>query len=113
MWIIELAAVLVALVIVIAVAFLMWRRIRLLRAGGVPVALRWRIDESGHGWHLGVARYRGSQFVWYRIFSLLTGPSRIIIRQSFAISTRRRPHASELYAMPSDAVILQCHGSTV
>lgn len=112
MWIIELATILVALAIVIAVVFLIWRRVRLLRAGGVPVALRWRIDDAGHGWHVGVARYRGSQFAWYRVFSLLAGPSRIIVRESFAIATRRKPTTAELYAMPIDAVILQCHGMT-
>ncbi|ACU39941.1 hypothetical protein Amir_6134 [Actinosynnema mirum DSM 43827] len=85
-----------------------WRRVRLLRAGGVHVALRSRVEENGRGWQLGVGRYRGDEFAWYRVFSLRAGPDRTIHRSDFEIDTRREPTEPEAYAMPVGARVLRC-----
>ena len=84
------------------------RRFRLLREGGVHVALRHRIDDSGRGWQLGVGRYRGDEFVWYRVLSFRSGPDWIIQRAGFEVADRREPSAPESYAMPADAIVLRC-----
>lgn len=101
----------VLFVAVVVLAYLAWRRIRLLRAGGVHVALRTRLDAGGRGWHLGVGHYRGDEFVWSRALSLRTGPDRVIYRDGFEIDDRREPTASEAYAMPQGAVVLRCSGT--
>ncbi|RKT57272.1 DUF2550 domain-containing protein [Saccharothrix australiensis] len=102
----------VLFVAVVVLAYVAWRRIRLLRAGGVHVALRTRLDVSGRGWHLGVGHYRGDSFVWSRVLSLRAGPDRLIHRDGFEIDDRREPTASEAYAMPHGAVVLRCRGAS-
>lgn len=84
------------------------RRLRLLREGGVHVALRRRIDDSGRGWQVGVGRYRGDDFVWYRVLSVRSGPDQVIPRIGLEIADRREPTAPESYAMPLDATVLHC-----
>lgn len=96
---------------VVVLAYLAWRRVRVLRAGGVHVSLRSRIDDSGRGWHLGVGHYRGDEFTWFRVLSLRTGPDMVISREGFEIDDRREPTAPEAYAMPTGAVVLRCRGT--
>lgn len=97
------------LAVAAAVAFLyISRRVRLLRAGGVNVALRTRLDDSHRGWHLGVGRYHGDEFTWYRAFSLRSGPNHVIRRDGLEISTRREPDWPETYAMPAGSTVLCC-----
>ncbi|MGM1061774.1 DUF2550 domain-containing protein [Saccharothrix sp. Mg75] len=101
----------VLFVAVVVLAYSAWRRVRLLRAGGVHVALRSRLEETGRGWHLGVGHYRGDEFVWYRVLSLSPGPDVIISRDGFEIDDRREPSPPEAYAMPAGAVVLRCRGA--
>jgi Protein of unknown function (DUF2550) len=100
--------------IVVAVALVCYalRRLRLLREGGVHVALRRRIDDSGRGWQVGVGRYRGDDFVWYRVLSVRSGPDQVIPRIGLEIANRREPSAPESYAMPVDATVLRCRGNS-
>lgn len=98
---------LLAGLLVIAVWYaLRWLRIR--RLGSVSVALRWRPDNSRQGWHLGIGRYRGEEFVWYRVWSLRNGPDRIFSRANLEITGRRDSIGSESYAVPAGATVLQC-----
>ena len=99
---------LVLLLAVLVVALLVVRRLRLVRRGGVDVALRTRLDPGGRGWHLGVARYQGDQFAWYRVSSLRSGPDRVLAREQVKITDRRAPTMPESYAMPSESVVLAC-----
>lgn len=106
-------------VVVVAVLFLVtvvlaWfagRRLRALRSGGVHAALRTRLDDSGKGWHLGVGRYRGDEFVWFRILSLRPGPDRVLHRSLLEIADRREPSGSELYNMPPASRVLRFRGA--
>ncbi|MFD9737782.1 DUF2550 domain-containing protein [Umezawaea sp. NPDC059074] len=102
----------VLFVAVVCLAYFAWRRLRLLRAGGVHVALRLRQDDSGRGWHLGVGRYQGDEFVWFRVLSLGSGPNQIITREGLEIDDRREPGPSETYAMPTGSTVLRCRSST-
>lgn len=99
---------LVLLLAVLFVALLVGRRLRLVRRGGVDVALRTRPDARGRGWHLGVARYQGDEFAWYRVSSLRSGPDRVLAREQFEITDRREPTMPESYAVPSGSVVLAC-----
>lgn len=93
--------------VAIVLVYLVVRRLKLLRAGGVHVALRTRLDDSGKGWHLGVGRYHGDQFSWFRVLSLRTGPDKVIRRSGAEIASRRDPDSTESYNMPAGARVLR------
>jgi hypothetical protein len=93
--------------VVIVLGYLVFRRLRLLRAGGVHVALRTRLDTSGKGWHLGVGRYRGDEFAWFRVLSLRSGPDRVIRRSGLEVADRRDPDGLETYSMPVGARVIR------
>lgn len=101
----------VLFLVVVVLAWLAVRRLRALRAGGVHTALRTRLDPSGKGWHFGVGRYQGDEFVWFRLLSLRPGPDRVIHRGGLEIADRRDPSGSELYSMPPASRVLRFSGS--
>lgn len=91
------------------------RRLRLIRVGGVDVALR-RVraaaPESTRGWNLGVARYQGDEFVWFRVISLGGRPNMTLNRLALEIVDRRQPGPSEEYVVPVDSTVLRCREGT-
>lgn len=99
---------LVLLVGVLVIAALALRRFRLVRQGGIDVALRSRFNAAGRGWHQGVGRYRGDDFAWFRIASLRSGPDRVFGREQLEIIERRGVTVPESYAMPVGSVVLRC-----
>ncbi|WP_436491747.1 DUF2550 domain-containing protein [Actinokineospora sp. HUAS TT18] len=99
--------VLILAVVLVVLILLVLRRLRLLRAGGVHVALRTRIDDTGKGWHLGIARYQGDEFAWFRALSLRSGPDRVIHRDGLEIAHRREPERGETPNMPLGSRVLR------
>lgn len=102
--------VVVGAVLLLVAAVLVWlavRRLRALRSGGVHAALRTRFDDAGKGWHLGVGRYQGDEFVWFRVLSLRPGADRVISRSALEIADRRDPSGPELYSMPPSSRVLR------
>ena len=97
--------------VVIVLVYLVGKRVKLLRSGGVHVAVRSRFDDSGKGWHLGVGRYRGDDFAWFRVLSLRTGPDRVIRRPGLEIEDRRDPEGPESYTLPAGSRVLRFRGS--
>jgi Protein of unknown function (DUF2550) len=93
--------------VALVLAYLVVRRLRVLRSGGVHVALRTRLDDSGKGWHLGVGRYHGDEFAWFRVLSLRSGPDRVIGRSGLEIADRRDPAGTEAYGMPAGARVVR------
>ena len=98
--------------VVIVLAYLVGRRLKLLRSGGVHVALRTKLDDSGKGWHLGVARYHGDEFSWFRVLSLRAGPDRVIRRRGLEITDRRDPAGSESDNLPAGSRVLRFRGTS-
>jgi len=96
------------LIVAVVVGVFVVRRVRLLRAGGVNVALRTDLSREGRGWHLGVGRYQGDEFSWFRPLSVRSGPDRIINREGLEIAARREPTHSEAFSMPPDSMVLRC-----
>ncbi len=90
------------------VAVLFLRRLRLVRQGGIDVALRLRPDDAGRGWYQGVGRYQGDVFAWFRVSSLRLGPDRVLGRDQLEIVERRGPTLPETYAVPCGSVVLRC-----
>jgi hypothetical protein len=104
------AGLLIVLAVLVAWSGQRWIRMR--RGGGVSVALRWRPDAARSSWHLGLGRYEGDEFVWYRVWSLRTGPDRVFQRESMQIADRRDPSGSEAYAVPEGSTVLRCESET-
>jgi len=102
----------VLFVVTVVLAWLAVRRLRALRSGGVHAALRTRFDPTGKGWHLGVGRYQGDEFVWFRVLSLRPGPDRVIHRSGLEIADRRDPSGSEMYSMPPHSLVLRFAAAT-
>jgi hypothetical protein len=101
-------ALVVLLVVVVVLALLLWRRVRLVRRGGIDVALRLRPSQPASRWHFGIARYHGEEFGWYRLASLRSGPDTVLRRGTVTIVTRRTPAGSEADAVPTGATVLHC-----
>lgn len=106
----------IVVLIVVAAAVLIvvraTRRIRRVRRNGIDVSLRSGNSTGARGWHLGVGRYRGDDFSWFRISSLRSGPDRVLDRDNLEIVERRAPTHPETYAMPNGAVVLRCRTET-
>lgn len=95
--------------LIVAAAVLGWVALRwrgVLKTGGVNVALRWRTDQSELGWHLGIGRYQGEEFVWYRVMSVRKGPDKVFRREDLQVVERREPTDAEVYALPNGATVL-------
>lgn len=107
-WCAAVGIAVVLLAVLVALGLLLLRRVRLIRRGGVPVALRLRPELPASRWHLGVARYHGEQFVWYRAAGLGPGPDTVLRRGGLTIVSRRAPSGSEVYVMPAEATVLSC-----
>lgn len=107
---IEVIPVLIGLlVVVVGVAcFAAWRWRRIVRQGGIEVALRWRPTDDDRGWHRGIGRYEGEELAWFRVFSLRLGPDRLVRRSDLQIGERREPTETEEYGLPTSATVLQC-----
>lgn len=102
----------VALLLGLAVlSWLAFRRLRLVRSGGVDVSLR-RVRASAptstRGWNLGVLRYQGDEIAWFRVISLSGGAEVRLSRRALEVTARRRPGPSEEYVVPMDATVVRC-----
>ncbi|HZZ51909.1 MAG TPA: DUF2550 family protein, partial [Pseudonocardia sp.] len=75
------------------------------------VALR-RVRSSAptstRGWNLGVGRYRGDEFVWYRVISLGRRANVVLSRREMEIVDRRRPGSTEEFVVPPESTVLRC-----
>jgi hypothetical protein len=99
------------LLIAVALATLVFRRLRLIRFGGVDVwqrRVRASAPTSTRGWNLGVLRYQGEEIAWFRVISLSGGAEVRLSRRQMQITDRRRPGPSEEFVLPSDATVLRC-----
>ncbi|GAA1972346.1 DUF2550 domain-containing protein [Amycolatopsis minnesotensis] len=110
----EITVVVLGLLVVLVVVAVWYslRWVRMRKNGGVSVALRWRPDSARAGWHLGIGRYEGDAFAWYRVWSLRSGPDRVFERHALEIADRRDPIGTESYAVPSGSTVLRCESDS-
>lgn len=96
----------------LALGYLAYRRVRLMRGGGVGVCLRRRRAVQdvtrGVGWHFGVGRYRGDELAWHRLTSFRPGATVLIDRTTLEIVDRRPPTGAEAYVIPPASTVLRC-----
>jgi hypothetical protein len=111
---VETAALVVGALLLLGcllLGYLAFRRVRLMRGGGVDVCLRRRsavLRDNAAGWHFGVGRYRGDELAWHRLTSLWPGPTVVVDRTDLEILGRRPPTGPETYAIPHAGVVLRC-----
>ncbi len=102
------------LIACICLGYLAFRRVRLMRGGGVDLSLRRRPAgasaprDASAGWHAGVARYHGDRLAWHRLTSFRPGVTVALDRAELQILDRRRPDGAESYVMPGASAVLLC-----
>jgi hypothetical protein len=104
----------------LCLGYLAYRRLTLMRNGGVDVCLRRRsafvgrygqrtiAKDTSAGWHFGVGRYRGDELAWFRLTSFRLGPTVVLDRNDLEIVDRRPPTSAESYAIPTADSVLNC-----
>ncbi|WP_226363411.1 DUF2550 domain-containing protein [Pseudonocardia abyssalis] len=101
----------------LCIGYLVFRRVRLMRGGGVDLSLRRRPAavprDASAGWHAGVARYRGDELAWFRLTSFRPGASLRLDRNELEIIGRREPADAEAYVMPTRSAVLRCRSRGV
>jgi hypothetical protein len=109
------------LVACLGLGYLAFRRVRLMRGGGVDVCLRRRpavgsrraSKDASAGWHFGVGRYRGNELAWFRLTTFRLGPTVVLDRTELEIVDRRAPSGAEIYALSPAASVLRCRARGV
>jgi hypothetical protein len=128
---VQASAVVVTTLLVLGclcLGYLTFRRLRLMRRGGVDVCLRrrsafgavfgasadrwWAGKDSSAGWHFGVGRYRGDELAWFRLTSFRPGATFVLDRTELEIVERREPSSAERYAIPTADAVLACRVGT-
>jgi hypothetical protein len=102
------------LIACLCLGYLAFRRVRLMRGGGVDLCLRRRpaaasaLRDASVGWHAGVGRYRGDRMDFHRLTSFRPGASVSLDRTELEIVDRRDPLDAESYVMPAASAVLRC-----
>ena len=68
------------------------------------------LKPPGAGWMLGVARFRGDDLEWYRVFSLSLRPRLTLHRQETHVRSVRRPTASEATELYDGHIVTELGG---
>ena len=72
------------------------------------MSLRVRPRRMGRGWAPGIGRYGGDRLEWFRVFSVLPRPTRILPRAELEVSGQRPPEGPESLLVQAGAVIITC-----
>jgi hypothetical protein len=99
-----LVVALVALLVVVGVAFQLRRRFLLFGLGAVTM---WVRRPGTQRWSLGVAWYGSDVLLWYRGLSFAVRPHERLNRAVMQITGQRSARRDDL-ALPADLVVVQC-----
>lgn len=108
MRVLELIAIGALILLAFALALLLRRWWLVRQSGTIGLYLRLSTLFSGRGWAPGLGRFSGNQLRWYRIFSLVPRPRRVLSRSGLAVESRREPTGSERLTLPGEWVVLRC-----
>jgi hypothetical protein len=101
------------LLVVLSGLLLVFRRRWISRDGGT-FELSHRVLRSrstaatGRGWVLGVGRYSGDRLEFFRVFSLVPRPRRVLERGVIRYDGPREPAGGESYSLYAGHVIIGC-----
>jgi hypothetical protein len=105
----ESAAVVLLLVLLLGVALVVRRRWLSRHGGTFELSYRARHTTPGRGWLLGLGRYAGDRLEWFRIFSLSPRPKKVWPRQDLDCVARREPEGVEQLSLYPGHVIIRCN----
>ena len=108
----ESAAVVLLLVLLLGVALIVRRRWLSRHGGTFELSYRARASAPGRGWLLGLGRYAGDRLEWFRIFSLSPRPKRVWPRQTLTYAGRREPEGVEQLSLYPGHVVIRCDTPT-
>jgi hypothetical protein len=104
----ESAAVVLVLIVLLGVALVVRRRLLARHGGTFELSYRARASTPGRGWLLGLGRYAGDRLEWFRIFSLSPRPKRVWARQTLSFAERRQPEGVEQLSLYPGHVVIRC-----
>ncbi|MDQ1661400.1 MAG: hypothetical protein QOJ68_1380 [Blastococcus sp.] len=99
-----LVVALIALLVVVGVAFQLRRRFLLFGLGAVTM---WVRRPGTQRWSLGVAWYGSDVLLWYRGLSFAVRPHERLSRAVMEITGQRSARRDDL-ALPADLIVVQC-----
>ncbi len=107
-WLLESAAGVLLLVLVLGVALILRRRWLSRHGGTFELSYRARASQPGRGWLLGLGRYTGDRLEWFRIFSLSPRPKMVWQRSTLNYVERRDPEGVEQLSLYPGHVVIRC-----
>ncbi len=110
LWLMTAEAVAAALFLLLclAVALVVRRRLLARHGGTFELSYRARSSKPGRGWVLGIGRYSGDELQWFRIFSLAPRPRRTWSREALTYVGRRAPEGSEQVSLFPGHIVVTC-----
>jgi hypothetical protein len=99
-----LVVALIALLVVVGVAFQLRRRFLLFGLGAVTM---WVRRPGMLRWSVGVAWYGSDVLLWYRGLSFAVRPHERLSREAMRITGQRSVRRDDL-ALPNDLVVVEC-----
>jgi hypothetical protein len=107
-WLLESAAGVLLLVLLLGVALILRRRWLSRHGGTFELSYRARASSPGRGWLLGLGRYTGDRLEWFRIFSLSPRPKMVWQRSTLHYVERRDPEGVEQLSLYPGHVVIRC-----
>ena len=104
----ESAAGVLLLVLLLGVALIVRRRWLSRHGGTFELSYRARGTTPGRGWLLGLGRYAGDTLEWFRIFSLSPRPKLVWPRNELRFVDRRVPEGVEQLSLYPGHVVIRC-----
>jgi hypothetical protein len=104
----ESAAGVLLLVLLLGVALIVRRRWLSRHGGTFELSYRARGNTPGRGWLLGLGRYAGETLEWFRIFSLSPRPKHVWQRSALTYVDRRDPEGVEQLSLYPGHVVIRC-----
>lgn len=107
-WLLDAAGVVLLLILVFGLVLVARRRLLSRHGGTFELSVREKRQAEGHGWVLGMGRYREDSLEWFRIFSPLPVPNRSWRRNDLAVLSQRQPEGAEEFSLYAGHVVVLC-----
>jgi hypothetical protein len=107
-WAVDIAAVVLLAALLYGVVLVVRRRFLTREGGAFELSVRLRDDRPGHGWVLGIGRYRGEDLEWFRIFTPAWRPRLVWQRSELVYTAKRALTDVERHSLYDDQLVVVC-----